>query len=77
MDSRKVLDSIGDFSTYDSFVEKVALSSCTLVFYFVKAVFHPSSIRKVGEPIFLKSQSWTPSKSISKIFSESCESPAG
>ncbi len=53
IDSRKVLDSIGDFSTYYSFLEKVALSSYTLVFYFVKAVAPSNLYTYYGYPMKL------------------------
>ena len=50
IDSRKVIDSLGDFASYYSFLEKVALSAYTLVFYVVKTIVPANLYTYYGYP---------------------------
>ncbi|GAB5522956.1 MAG: hypothetical protein Roseis2KO_08280 [Roseivirga sp.] len=54
IDSRKVVDSIGSFSDYYSFFEKVGLSSYTLVLYFWKSVAPSKLMTYYGYPMKLE-----------------------
>ena len=51
IDSRSVLDSIGQFSNYYTFFEKVSLSAYTLVFYFWKAIIPGNLYTYYGYPM--------------------------
>jgi tetratricopeptide (TPR) repeat protein len=51
IDSRKVVDSIGEFSNYYSFIEKVGLTSYTLVQYFWKSVAPAELMTYYGYPM--------------------------
>ncbi|MCE7991740.1 MAG: tetratricopeptide repeat protein [Roseivirga sp.] len=54
IDSRKVVDSIGSFSDYYSFFEKVGLSSYTLVLYFWKSIAPSKLMTYYGYPMKLE-----------------------
>lgn len=54
IDSRKVVDSIGSFSDYYSFIEKVGLSSYTLVLYFWKSLAPSKLMTYYGYPMKLE-----------------------
>lgn len=54
IDSRKVVDSIGSFSDYYSFIEKVGLSSYTLVLYFWKSLVPSKLMTYYGYPMKLE-----------------------
>ncbi len=54
IDSRKVVDSIGSFSDYYTFFEKVGLSSYTLVLYFWKSIAPSKLITYYGYPMKLE-----------------------
>ncbi|MFY0593158.1 tetratricopeptide repeat protein [Roseivirga sp.] len=56
IDSRKVLDSIGGFSDYYTFFEKVALSSYSLMFYFWKAVSPGNLYTYYGYPMKIQEE---------------------
>jgi tetratricopeptide (TPR) repeat protein len=51
IDSRKVLDSIGDFRDYYTFFEKIALSSYTLLFYLFKTIIPTNLYTYYGYPM--------------------------
>lgn len=54
IDSRKVVNSIGSFSDYYSFFEKVGLSSYTLVLYFWKSIAPSKLMTYYGYPMKLE-----------------------
>jgi tetratricopeptide (TPR) repeat protein len=54
IDSRKVVDSLGQFSDYYTFIEKIGLSAYTLILYLWKAVAPVNLITYYGYPMKLK-----------------------
>lgn len=54
IDSRKVVDSIGSFSDYYSVLEKIGLSSYTLVLYFWKSIAPSELMTYYGYPMKLE-----------------------
>lgn len=56
IDSRKVLDSLGGFTSFYTFFEKIALSSYTLVFYVAKSIFPSNLYTYYGYPMKLNDE---------------------